>query len=212
MSGVEATVSGMHTSGAQESPRFVYVPWNDELSIDSRASHVFAVARDLASKERLPVMGIAATKDQLPDGWGKFPYRTRKSSVAAIDGPAVRIYFWPSLDDLASMAPASSGFVIVLEWQAGELAGWARHNHALNFDTREELVTARSDAAMELYERIERNGNNGWHDDWGTRDAINDMRKLRDLGEFDVLDLAGYMIGRRGSRAIRQLLQLARGV
>ena len=212
MSGVEATVSGMDTPGSRESPRFVYVPWNDEVSIDARASHVFAVARDLASKERLPVMGIAATKDQLPDGWGKLPYRTRKSSVAAINGPAVRIYFWPSLDDLASVAPARSGFVIVLEWEAGELAGWARHNHALNFDTRQELAPALSDGAMELYERIAWNGNNGWRDDWGKRDAISDMRKLRDMGEFDAVDLAGYMIGRWGSRAIRQLLKLARGV
>ncbi|MFZ8756953.1 hypothetical protein ACO03V_05970 [Microbacterium sp. HMH0099] len=182
------------------------------MPVDRRSSQVFAVARDLASKERLPVMGIAATKDQLPDGWGKLPYRTRKSSVAALDGPAVRIYFWPSLDDLASMAPASAGFVIVLEWEAGELAGWARHNQALNFDTREELVPARSGGAMELYERIAWSGNNGWRDDWGKRDAVSDMRKLRDMDEFDALDLAGYMIGRRGNRAIRQLLHLARGV
>ena len=205
-------MSDMHTSGLRESPRFVYVPWNDELSVDDRASHVLLVARDLASEERLPVMGIAATKDQLPGDWGKLPYRTRKSSVAAIDGPAVRIHFWPSLDDLASIAPASAGFVIVLEWEAGELAGWARHNHALDFDTGEELVPTRSAEAMELYERIAWNGNNGWRDDWGKRDAVSDMRKLREMGEFDALDLAGYMIGRRGSRAIRQLLLLARSV
>ncbi|WP_147301838.1 hypothetical protein [Microbacterium sp. AG157] len=102
--------------------------------------------------------------------------------------------------------------MIVLEWETGEFAGWARHNRALNFDTGEDLVPTRSAEAMELYERIAWNGNNGWRDDWGKRDAIRDMRKLRDMGELDVLDLAGYMIGRRGSRAIRQLLRLARSV
>lgn len=60
----------MRTSGLRQSPRFFYVPWNDELSVDSRASRVFLVAQDLASKGRLPVVGIAATDDQSPDGWG----------------------------------------------------------------------------------------------------------------------------------------------
>jgi hypothetical protein len=191
-------------------PRFVYVPWSDEEPHASRADQAVGLARALAAQIRQPVIGIASTKDQLPDDWGKLPYRTRKSSANAVPAPAVEIHFWPSIDDLASMSPKRASHAFVLEWASDDLSGWARHNHAVHFDTREELAPALSADAIKLYERIHWNGNNGWYDDYGKRDALRDLRRLREIGELDPDDLAGYMIGRHSNTAIRKLLELAK--
>ncbi|MCJ1703460.1 hypothetical protein [Rathayibacter sp. VKM Ac-2926] len=87
-----------------------------------------------------------------------------------------------------------------------------RRNHAVHFDTKEELAPALSADAIKFYERIDWNGNNGWHDDYGKRDALRDLRRLREIGELDPDDLAGHMIGRHGNTAIRNLLELAKKV
>lgn len=193
-------------------PRFVYVPWSVEEPHASRAKQAVGLARALAAQIRHPIIGIASTKDQLPDDWGKLPYRTRKSSTAAVPDPAVEVHFWPSIDDLASMSPKRASHAFVLEWGSDDLSGWARHNHAVQFDTKEELAPALSTHAIKLYERIDWNGNNGWHDDYGKRDALRDLRTLREIGELDPHDLAGYMIGRHSNTAIRKLLELAKKV
>lgn len=193
-------------------PRFVYVPWSDEEAHTTRANQVAGLARALAAQTRQPIIGIASTKNQLPNDWGKLPYRTRKSSTASVPGPAVEIHFWPSIDDLASMSPKRAAHAFVLEWGSDDLSGWARHNHAVHFDTKEELTPALSADATKLYERIDWNGNNGWHDDYGKRDALRDLRRLREIGELDPHDLAGYMIGRHSNTAIRKLLELAKKV
>jgi hypothetical protein len=193
-------------------PRFVYVPWSDEEPHAPRAEQAVGLARALAAQIGHPVIGIASTKNQLPDDWGKLPYRTRKSSTAAVHGPAVEVHFWPSIDDLASMSPKRASHAFVLEWGSDDLSGWARHNHAVHFDTKEELAPALSADAIKLYERIDWNGNNGWHDEYGKRDALRDLRRLREIGELDPHDLAGYMIGRHSNTAIRKLLELAKKV
>lgn len=191
-------------------PRFIYIPWSDAESYELRADEAVSLARALAAQVKRPIIGIASTKDQLPDDWGKLPYRTRKSSVNAAPAAAVEVHFWPSIDDLASMNPKRASHAFVLEWASYDLSGWARHNHAVHFDTKEELAPALSADAIKLYERIDRNGNNGWHDDYGKRDALRDLRRLREIGELDPNDLAGYMIGRHSNTAIRKLLELAK--
>lgn len=90
-----------------------------------------------------------------------------------------------------------------LEWASYDHSGWARRNHAVHFDTKEKLAPALSADAIKFYERIHWNGNNGWHDDYGKRDALRNLRRLREIGEFDPDDLAGYTIGRHGNTAIR---------
>lgn len=191
-------------------PRFIYVPWSGEQSPEQRGHQIVNLAHALAQRTGHPLLGIAATKNQLPDDWGKLPYRTRKSSSASVSGPAVEIHFWPSLDTLAYLSPARAGYAFVLEWGSDDLSGWARHHHAIDFDTKEELAPAISDEAAGLYAQIDRNGNNSWHDDYGERGALRDLRRLRELGELDPDDLAGYMIGRHSNSAIRRLLDLAR--
>jgi hypothetical protein len=200
----------MADPGSGAFPRFVYVPWSDREPHTPRAEQAVGMALALAAQIRHPIIGIASTKDQLPDTWGKLPYRTRKSSAAAVPGPAVEVHFWPSIDDLASMSPKRASHAFVLEWGSDDLSGWARHNHAVHFDTREELAPALSADALKLYEQIDWNGNNGWGDDYGKRDALRDLRHLREIGELDPDDLAGYMIGRHGNTAIRKLLALAK--
>ena len=193
-------------------PRFVYIPWSDEETHALRAEQAVGLACALAAQTGHPVIGIASTKDQLPDDWGKLPYRTRKSSTAADPGPAIEVHFWPSVDDLAAMSPKRASHAFVLEWGSDDLSGWARHNHAVHFDTKEQLAPALSAEAIKLYERIDWNGNNGWHDDYGKHDALRDLRRLREIGELDPQDLAGYMIGRHSNTAIHKLLDLAKKV
>jgi hypothetical protein len=56
------------------------------------------------------------------------------------------------------------------------------------------MVPQLSAAARELYDRIEFNGNNGWADAPGKRDAIRDLRELKAMGELDADLLHGYML------------------
>lgn len=191
-------------------PRFIYVPWADTDPHALRADQAVRLARALAAQVKHPILGIASTKEQLPIDWGKRPYRTRKSSANAVPAPAVEVHFWPSIDDLAAMSPKRASHAFVLEWASCDLSGWARHNHAVHFDTTEKLMPALSADAIKLYERIDWNGNNGWHDGRGTCDALRDLRTLREIDELDPNDLAGYMVGRHSNTAIRKLLDLAK--
>jgi hypothetical protein len=190
-------------------PQYVYVPWVDGEPHSARASEAREIASALASKKRIPLVGVGATKNQLPDDWGSLPYRTLKSRHGSSHGSAVEIHFWPMLDTLAAMPPHGT-HAFVLEWGSDDLSGWARHNHAVHFDTKQTLEPSLSSDALELYGRIDWNGNNGWHDAPGKRDALHDLRKLREMGELDPADLGGYMIGRHSNRAIRQLIELAK--
>jgi hypothetical protein len=188
-------------------PRFVYVPWVDEEPPDARAIVARRIAASVASKARIPLVGVSATMNQLPDDWGSLPHRTLKSRHRAPHGSTVEIHFWPSLDTLAAMPPHGS-HAFVLEWFSDDLSGWARHNQALHFDTKQTLEPTLSAEALELYGRIDWNGNNGWRDAPGKRDALRDLGKLREMGELDPADLGGYMIGRHSNRSIRQLIEL----
>lgn len=209
MSDSATTLHLMSNPDSSAFPRFIYVPWSDSEPHAPRAEQAVELARALATQIERPVIGVASTKSQLPDDWGKLPYRTRKSSTAAVRCPAVEVHFSPSIDDLAAMSPQRSAHAFVLEWGSDDLSGWARHNHAVRLDTEEELEPLLSADALELYERIDWNGNNGWHDTPGKRDAVRDLRRLREINELELNDLAGYMIGRHSNTAIRQLLRLA---
>lgn len=198
------------TSGASEFPRYIYVPWIDGEPHGERADQTVALAEALAWEVGLPVLGVAATAQQIPDGWGKRPYRTRKSRAHSVAGPAVEVYFWPTLDLLASMPPTHGKRTFVLEWGSDDLSGWARHAGAVHFDEKQTMVPTITAEALELYAVIDWNGNNSWGDAPGKRDALRDLRKLKAMGELEPVDLAGYMIGRHGDHAIKNLLELAR--
>lgn len=193
-------------------PRFLYVPWVDSEPPALREKHAVELAHTISVRTNLPLVGVASTKRQLPDDWGKLSYRTRKSSNSSVAGPVVAIHFWPSIDDLASMRPSRAGYALVLEWASDDLSGWARHNRAVHLDTNQVLAPTLSPESLKLYKRIDWNGNNGWHDKPGKRDALRDLRQLRELDELDVDDLAGYMIGRHDNYSIRALVELARRI
>lgn len=207
MSEPAATIAGV-TEPDADFPRYIFVPWVDGESHSARAGEARRIAASLASKKRIQLVGVGGTKNQLPDDWGSLPYRTLKSRHGSPRGSAVEIHFWPMLDTLAALPPHGT-HAFVLEWASYDLSGWARHNHAVHFDTKLTLEPSLSPEALELYGRIDWNGNNGWHDTPGKRDALRDLRKLRELGELDTADLGGFMIGQHGNRAIRQLIELA---
>lgn len=198
------------SSEERKFPRHIYVPWIDGEPFDERAEQVVAIAQALAREAGLPLLGVAATAQQLPDDWGKHPYRTRKSRAHSVSGPAVEVYFWPTLDLLASMPPTHGKHTFVLEWGSDDLSGWARHAGAVHFDEKKKMAPECTTEALELYADIDWNGNNSWRDAPGKRDALRDLRELKTMGELDPVDLAGYMIGRHGDHAIKNLLELVR--
>jgi hypothetical protein len=199
-------------SRSSEFPRYIYVPWIDGVPHGGRADETVELAQVVARETGLPVLGVAATTQQLPDDWGRRPYRTSKSRAHSVAGPAVEVYFWPTVDLLASMPPTHGEHTFVLEWGSDDLSGWARHAGAVDFDEKQTMVPTITAEALELYAAIDWNGNNSWRDAPGKRDALRDLRKLKAMGELDPLDLAGYMIGRHGEHAIKNLLELARKV
>lgn len=153
MSEHAATIAGMAEPDL-DFPRIVFVPWVDEEPHEARASTARKIAASVASKERMPLVGVGATMNQLPDDWGSLPHRTLKSRSRAPHGSVVEVHFWPSLDTLAAMPPHGS-HAIVLEWFSDDLSGWARHNHAVHFDTKQTLEPSLSPEAVELYGRID---------------------------------------------------------
>lgn len=110
------------------------------------------------------------------------------------------------------MLPTRAKHAFILEWGSDDLSGWARHSGAVHFDEKRQMSPALSAHALELYKAIDWNGNNSWGDNSGKRDALRDLRRLKELGELDLIDLAGYMVDRRGDHAIKNLLDLARKV
>lgn len=209
-----ASTLGPVAAAESDFPQYVYAPWVDGVPHSDRAKQVVELGRALANQTRLPLIGVGATKNQLPDDWGKLGYRTKKSSQGGGHGGSIEIHFWPSIDTFASLGPEGT-HAFVLEWASFrdtttyDLSGWARHNHAVHFDSKEVMAPALSDDALELYRRIDWNGNNGWFDTAGRRDALRDLRRLKELGEYDGADLLGYLLGKHSNRALRALLAIA---
>jgi len=192
----------------REFPRFIYVPWRDDVAHTDRGDQVVAIAQALAAKTRIPLLGVAATLNTLPDSWDGLPRQTLKSSNGS-GGAKIEIHFWPSTETFSRMNPSRAAHAFVLEFGNWDLSGWARHNGAVHFDTKDLMRPAISDEALDLYKRIEWNGNNSWFDSPGKRDALHDLRRLRELDELDLVDLTGYMVGKRSASAIQQLAKLA---
>jgi hypothetical protein len=81
------------------------------------------------------------------------------------------------------------------------LHGWAAVNGAFDVATRE-VQAPLGEAETKLYGRILWNGNNGWADAAGKRDALHDLRELRAVGGLDKDRLLGYLVGRKGFEAV----------
>ena len=62
-------------SAEPEFPRYLYVPWVDGVSHADRSAAVVQLGRALAVETHLPLIGVGATKNQLPDDWEKLGYR-----------------------------------------------------------------------------------------------------------------------------------------
>jgi hypothetical protein len=69
----------------------------------------------------------------------------------------------------------------VLEWATYDHSGWARRNYVV-LTPRKNLLALSADASKP-YERIDWNGDNGWHDDYGKCGAPRNLRAPREIGE-----------------------------
>lgn len=188
-------------------PQAIYVPWvSDELRV-ARVARVQTLAHRLALQTGHHITGYAATKSHLPAGWGRQPFVTRRTNVVPV-ASGISIYFWPTISDLATFPPHRVAHAFVIEAASEDLSGWARHHRAVHFDTKQLLAPTLTPDALALYDRIDWNGNNGWRDHVGKRDALHDLDMLRATGELNPADLAGYLIGRQPADAIRRLQAL----
>lgn len=195
-------------------PRFVYVPWRDDVDFRERMENAASAAVELAEDEGLAVMAVASAKDDLPSAWGKRPYRTRKSTAFAVSGPAVEVHIWPALADLGASSPLRAKHAFVIEFAGHDLSGWARHSGALHADTGATLAPTVSETAAKIYTSIDFSGNNGWADQPGRRDALRYLQQLKEMGELHPVDIAGYLVAHRqcSREAITRLLELAQSV
>lgn len=129
-------------------------------------------AIELAARVGAPPIAVVTGKHMIPDDWGKRPYRTRTSSGNLHPGQPVEVHIWPSLEDLVALRATTTGHAIIIEYADHDLSGWARHRGAMHYDTKEILAPEVSEEALSLYAKIDWNGNNGWHDAPGKRDAL----------------------------------------
>jgi hypothetical protein len=74
-------------------------------------------------------------------------------------------------------------------------------------DSRNETTAGRHKQDRFLW-----NGNNGWADAAGKRDALHDLREFRVLGILDKDRLIGFMVSRKGLEAVARLGKLVDGV
>ena len=191
-------------------PRHFSLPWTDgEHNLDEGIEF----GKALAQSAKLPLEVGMPQLNQIPDELAKLPHFTERSH-SSLRIPRVVLLLHPTYKLMRHGRPGDGSYAVVVEFATEKLHGWATFTGALNIKSKEAMSPKLSAAARELYERIEFNGNNGWADAPGKRDAIRDLRELKDMGELDVDLLRGYMLTRSqtSDTAIERLIKLAEGV
>jgi hypothetical protein len=138
----------------------------------------------------------------------KLPHFTERSPGARRD-PQVVLLMHPSFKLMSGAGSHGARHTVVVEFPTDQLHGWARFAGAFNLATHEVMSAKLDDTVQALYERIEWNGNNGWADGPGKRDALRDLVALATLGALDVDLLRGHMLPRTSTIAVGRLIKLA---
>ena len=146
--------------------------------------------------------------NQIPKNLVKGHHFTERSR-GTLRSPRVVLLLHPTFKLMSHPLPGEMSHVIVVEFPNSRLNGWAAFAGALNLTSKEYMSAEVSDEALALYKRIEWNGNNGWADEWGKRDAIRDLDELKRMGELDIGLLRGYMLSKKSHIAIDRLIKLA---
>ena len=86
--------------------------------------------------------------------------------------------------------------VVLIEDRPNEWTGWARAVEARDLINKVNLSSSWTDEQRACLDSIDFNGNNGWFDNYGQRDMITELGRLRDLGDFDVMDVVTDQLAR----------------
>jgi hypothetical protein len=200
----------MSTSASGQSqavtPKHFYLPWTEgEHNLDEGI--VFGKA--LATATKLPLEVGMPQLNSIPEELARLPRFTERSR-SAIRIPRVVLLLHPTYKLMSHGRSGDGSHTVVVEFATEKLHGWAAFAGAFNIKSKETMSPQLSAAALELYERIEFNGNNGWADTPGKRDAIRDLRELKAMGELNVDLLRGYMLTRTqpSDTALERLIRL----
>ncbi|TFC48910.1 hypothetical protein [Cryobacterium shii] len=189
--------------------KYFYIPWADRVNnFDPGAEFGQLIARAAG----LPLQVAVPLKNQMPESLKRADFVTEKSSGHLGNQARVVVILHPTLKLLSRALPSdSTSQVGVVEFATVRMHGWAAANGAFNVATRE-VPDSVGVAETKLYERILWNGNNGWADAAGKRDALRDLRELRVLGKLDKDLLIGYMVSREDYEAVVRLGKLVDAV
>jgi hypothetical protein len=191
-------------------PQYFYLHWTDgESNLDEGIG--FGTA--LAQASGLPMEVGMPQLNQIPDEQAKLAHFTERSR-GSLRIPRVVLLLHPANKLMSHGRPGDGSYAVGVEFATEKLHGWAAFTGAFNIKSKETMSPQLSAAARELYERIEFNGNNGWADAPGKRDAIRDLRELKDKGERDVDLLRGCMLARvrTSDVALERLVKLVERV
>lgn len=95
-----------------------------------------------------------------------------------------------------AMRYADGSPVVLIEDMPDEWTGWARAVGARDLINKVDLTPSWTSEQRECLDSIDFNGNNGWFDDYGQRDMITELGRLRDLGGVEVSDVVTDQLAR----------------
>lgn len=148
---------------------------------------------------------VAVSKQDIADELSSAGYVTERSSRASSQ-PSVALLYYPTKKLMR--ATPRTGRIVVAEHFMDPLHSWAAKRGAWNYHTGETMALELAPDVEKLYQRIRWNGNNGWFDRAGKRDAVRDLRELKSMSALDKEQLLGYFIGLTSDRSLEQLAKL----
>jgi len=184
--------------------RAYYIPWVDGLN---NYSPSVDFAQKLARLTQLPIQVAAPTLAAVPASLRKADVITGRAQKGSGRRRVVLILH-PDLKMLQRALPADDSYVVGVEHPAFRLAAWGRSVEAIDTSTGEAMREELPDNVRELYNAIAFNGNNGWFDAPGKRDALMDLTELQDLGALDAESLVAFMLPSKTVESINQLEKL----
>lgn len=165
----------------------------------------FAIA--LAAQLRLPVIVVSRALGNIPDTLSKADYITERSSRSS-ERRSVVLLHYPTAPLMDKIPFRSAAHIVAAEYPTNPLLTWAAKREAWDLRSEETMALNLSPETKKLYDRILWNGNNGWRDAPGKRDARRDLNELRDRGVLDKEQLLGYLVGEKSSRTLEHLASL----
>lgn len=182
----------------------IYFPWS---SVQGCQDDPVKLTTALAGQVGLPITVMCSDKSSIPDALQHADYVTERSQC--VNGrQSVILLYYPTRRLFDRTALRSAKYVVVAEWPDEPLETWAAKRRAWNARTRATMSLDISPEITETYGRILWNGNNGWHDAPGKRDALRDLEALRDRNLLIKEQLIGYLLGEKSSSALDQLEKL----